>query len=50
MELVLEKFDSQMAVEIFNDFEALDFLPVTLDILTLLGSQVISTWHRYKRE
>lgn len=43
MELVLEKFDSRMAVEIFNDFEALDFLAVALDILRLLGSHVIST-------
>lgn len=41
MGLVLNKFDSQMSVKIFNDLKALSFLTIALDILRLLGSHLI---------
>lgn len=39
MGFMLNKFDSQVSVKIFSDFEVLDFLTIALEVLRLLGSQ-----------
>lgn len=49
MGLMLNKFDSQVSVKIFSDFEVLDFLTIALEALRLLGSHLVSKWYRYKR-